>query len=100
MIICPGICLEEVLLAFKFLSRFMKLVINRVRTCMFSILINGYFSSKKRLKQGDPMPPLLFLLCMDYFTRIMNKMTASGFTFHKKCKELKLSHLCFTDDLF
>lgn len=71
---------------------------------MFSILINGqvegYFSGQMGLMQGDPMSSFLFVICIDYFTRIMNKTTASGFTFHQWCKELKLSHLCFVDDFF
>lgn len=95
---------EEVLLAYRFPSHFIKLVMNGVRSSMFSVMINGqmegYFQGKRGLRQGDPISPLLFVLCMDYFTRIMDKMTSSGFTFHKKCKVMGLSHLCFADDLF
>lgn len=70
---------------------------------MFSIMVNGqlegYFPGKQGLQQGDPISPLLFVLCMEYFSRILNKAICSGFLFHKNCKAMKLSHLCFVDDL-
>lgn len=37
---------------------------------------------------------------MEYLTRFLNKVTENGFSFHRKCEEIKLSHLCFADDLF
>lgn len=52
------------------------------------------------MRQGDPILPLLFGLCMEYLTRIFHEMTLTGFKFHKDCEELNLCHLCFADDLF
>ena len=46
------------------------------------------------------MSPLLFVLAMEYFTRLM---TAAGdhslFRFRPSCKSLKLNHLMFVDDV-
>lgn len=86
--------LEEVLIAFRFPQLFILLVMNAVKSSMFSIMINGqlegYFQGKQGLRQGDPISPLLFVLCMEYFTMVLNKAATQGFIFHKHCTEMKL----------
>ncbi|GJX73331.1 RNA-directed DNA polymerase, eukaryota [Tanacetum coccineum] len=53
------------------------------------------------LRQGDPISPYLFTLVMEVFTLIMMKNIEESdeFGYHFGCKELKLSHMCFADDL-
>ncbi|GJU27496.1 RNA-directed DNA polymerase, eukaryota, reverse transcriptase zinc-binding domain protein [Tanacetum coccineum] len=53
------------------------------------------------LRQGDPISPYLFTLVMEVFNLIMMKNItgSSEFGYHFGCKELKLSHICFADDL-
>jgi hypothetical protein len=83
--------------------------INWIRECItsprFSIAINGtlvgFFKGAKGLRQGDPISPYLFVIAMEVFSKIMEDYTkaGSGFFFHPKCSRLKLTHLCFADDL-
>lgn len=46
------------------------------------------------------MSLFIFVICMEYFTRIMYRVaTLQGITFHCKCKGLQLNYLCFADDM-
>ncbi|XP_019150673.1 PREDICTED: uncharacterized protein LOC109147524 [Ipomoea nil] len=52
------------------------------------------------IKARGPMSPMLFTLCMEYFTRMLKAKTASPmFKFHPRCSNLRISHLAFADDL-
>ncbi|GJZ80916.1 RNA-directed DNA polymerase, eukaryota, reverse transcriptase zinc-binding domain protein [Tanacetum coccineum] len=87
----------------------MKIDINWIMICIstasFSICINGevceYFKGGRGLRLGDPMSPYLFTLVMEVLNMIMikNIKDDSRFKYHYGCKELKLTHLCFADDL-
>ncbi|GKB41569.1 RNA-directed DNA polymerase, eukaryota, reverse transcriptase zinc-binding domain protein [Tanacetum coccineum] len=71
----------------------------------FSICINGeiygYFKGGRVLRQGDLISPYLFTLVMEVLNMIMikNIREANNFKYHYGCKEIKLTHLCFADDL-
>jgi len=84
------------------------LFISWVIECITSVTYRVYVNSQIRevfkggrgLKQGDPLSPLLVVLTMEYFTRLM--MTAGtnpNFSFHPSCRALKLDHLMFVDDV-
>ena len=80
-----------------------------IRSCVssakYSVAINGelngFFEGRKGLRQGDPISPYLFVICMDIFSRIIERKIkdSSSFKYHWRCRKSKLSHLCFADDL-
>ncbi|GJU44934.1 RNA-directed DNA polymerase, eukaryota, reverse transcriptase zinc-binding domain protein [Tanacetum coccineum] len=53
------------------------------------------------LRQGGPISSYLFTLVMEVFNMILiRKIRESNkFKYHHGCKELKLTHMCFADDL-
>lgn len=90
--------------ALNFPSRFIQWIMQCITTTKYSIAINGgiygNIAGKRGLRQGDPISPLIFVICMEYFTRIMQHVaTMHGFEYHTKCRGLKLNHLCFADDV-
>ncbi|KAL6552332.1 hypothetical protein OROHE_007696 [Orobanche hederae] len=77
-------------------------------TCMstvsYQINLNGTlltpFEGKKGLRQGDPISPYLFVLCMEYLSRMIHTLKDDArFKFHPKCAKLNITHLVFADDL-
>ncbi|XP_031392075.1 uncharacterized protein LOC116204137 [Punica granatum] len=70
----------------------------------FSVAINGtlagYFPGKRGVRQGDPISPYLFVIAMEVFSLTMDLAAAEGKVgYHPRCKSLRLTHLCFADDL-
>uniref|UniRef100_A0A803Q8H2 Reverse transcriptase domain-containing protein n=1 Tax=Cannabis sativa TaxID=3483 RepID=A0A803Q8H2_CANSA len=87
-----------------FPSRFISWIMTCLKGTNYHILLNGRiqgsFKGKKGLRQGDPMSPLLFVMIMDYLTRLLRHYShVKGFGFHPMCKTLRLINLCFADDL-
>ena len=58
-----------------FRERWITWIRHCVSSVSFAVLINGspsqFFSASKGLRQGDPISPLLFLLVMEVFTRML-----------------------------
>ncbi len=84
--------------------RWISFCISSVR---FSILVNGslcgFFQSSRGIRQGDPLSPMLFVIIMEAFSRMIDKAIGagliSGFDVSRKDHDpLLISHLLFTDD--
>jgi hypothetical protein len=96
--------LRDLLHLLRFPARFVHLVMKCVETTSFSVCINGnlfgFFPGKCGVRQGDLLSPYLFIICMEYFSRLLKSNTQlSGFNFHPKCQALGISHLGFADDI-
>ncbi|KAH0714848.1 hypothetical protein KY284_007753 [Solanum tuberosum] len=74
------------------------------RIVSYSILINGVldtpFKAKKGLRQGDLVSPYLFVLSMEYLSRLMKNLKwIREFKYHPKCSKVNIVQLGFDDDL-
>ncbi|KAL2943061.1 LINE-1 retrotransposable element ORF2 protein [Bienertia sinuspersici] len=96
--------LKEMLSALKFPSMFVDWIMTCVTSAQYSLIINGchhgHAKFKRGLRQGDPISPFLFVVCMEYLSRLLKKMAMeTAFKFHPRCKPMALTQLFFTDDL-
>ncbi|XP_059446648.1 uncharacterized protein LOC132178217 [Corylus avellana] len=71
--------------------------------CGFGERWQGFFSSSRGVRQRDPLSPLLFVLVMEAFSRMMNATVErdlmAGFSVGSRHSELMVvSHLLFADD--
>jgi len=75
-----------------------------VETSSYSVTVNGnlfgIFKGKCSVRQGDPLSPYLFIMCMEYFSRMLHVASQKAdFHFHPKCSFLGISHLAFANDI-
>lgn len=95
--------LRSFLLKMGFLRVFVRWLMSCAESPLFSININWglerFFKNNVRLKQGDPLSLLLFVLVMECFSRLLGKLFyEKQLRYHPKCAPLKLPHLLFVDD--
>lgn len=97
--------LEDTLVEFNFPSNLVKLIMFCVRNARSQILWNGEpleaFQHTCGLRQGDPLSPYLFVLCMERLSYIINeKVNRKKWHPIKPCRgSPAFSHLFFADDL-
>lgn len=64
-----------------------------------SVLVNGtpagFFQTYRGLRQGDPLSPLLFILVMEVFRRLIQKAVEGGFLHGFEVGYLRCVLLCF-----
>ena len=90
--------LEDLLKAPHFPNVFTQWIMACISNIEFHLHINGRihgsFKGRRGLRQGDPLLPLFFVLAMEYFSWLIQKVST-----HPHCKALNLTHLMFADDL-
>ncbi|KAL2938255.1 LINE-1 retrotransposable element ORF2 protein [Bienertia sinuspersici] len=96
--------MNDIMTELGFPEHFIRLIMVCITSPQYTLMINGVPSPlvtpSRGLRQGDPLSPLLFTLCMEYFTRVMKKVSLlPGYRFHPLCRQLQLNHLCFADDI-
>nr|GFA44405.1 hypothetical protein [Tanacetum cinerariifolium] len=97
--------MDSLLDHFGFHEKMRKWIMICIRTVKFSININGescgFFKGGRGLRQGDPMSLYLLTMVMEFFTLVMEKNVriTPDFNYHFGCKHLKITHICFADDL-
>jgi len=97
--------LLKVLHGFGFNNTFCNWIHTILKSAMMSISINGmqngYFSCKRGVRQGDPLPPLLFCLAEEALSRGISKLVTDGeVDLISSSRGTKVpSHCFYVDDL-
>nr|XP_016500683.1 PREDICTED: uncharacterized protein LOC107819114 [Nicotiana tabacum] len=70
--------LEQVLNDMNFPEIFVRWIMVCISTVSYSIVINGKssapFTAKRGVRQGDPLSPFLFVIAMDYLSRLLKTL--------------------------
>lgn len=96
--------LEQMMTRLGFDEQWIKLIMECVPTVSYQIKVNGdltkSFKPERGLRQGDPLPPYLFLLCAEGFSAQLQKAEQDGrIAGVRVChRALSVSHLLFADD--
>ncbi|GJT51266.1 RNA-directed DNA polymerase, eukaryota, reverse transcriptase zinc-binding domain protein [Tanacetum coccineum] len=97
--------LEKVLHNYGFHKAMIQWIMVCITSPKFTIYVNGervgHFKSGRGLRQGDPISPYLFTLVMEVLNIFLKDEIAKerNFKYHFGCKKLKITHLCFVDNL-
>ncbi|KAF7823934.1 reverse transcriptase [Senna tora] len=85
-------------------DHWIKLIMHCVPTPTYNILINGDLTNtihpKSSLRQGDPLSPYLFIMCMNVLSHIFTKAQNEGRIKGLKAsrQSQRINHLFFADD--
>ena len=72
----------KILHAFHFPQNIIKPIMSYVSSTSISILVNGgkldSFAPSHGIRQGDPLSPYLFILCMEYLSYLIEEKCVDG----------------------
>ncbi|XP_057444905.1 uncharacterized protein LOC130737157 [Lotus japonicus] len=97
--------LEDTLRVFGFPEDCIRLIMFCVTSVQLSVLWNGdrlpTFNPRRGLRQGDPLSPYLFVLCMERLSAMISAAVSDGrwLPVTVAGTNFQLSHLMFADDL-
>lgn len=96
--------LNQVLEELGFPYQFSHWIMSCLTSVTYVLTVNGEvlepFVARKGIRQGDPISPYLFVICMEYLSRSLGELKQNaGFRYHPRCKKLGITHACFADDL-
>ena len=95
----------RVLQAFHFPPKIIKIIMSCITSVSTSILVNGgvleRFEPSRGIRQGDPLSPYIFILCMEYLGHLIEQKCVNGDWVPLKAfkDNLGFSHLLFADDI-
>ncbi|KAL0559838.1 hypothetical protein IC582_000218 [Cucumis melo] len=96
--------IDFVLMKKNYSQKWRKMIASCISSVQYSILINGRprgrIKPSRGIRQGDPLSPFIFVLAMDYLSRLLNnladKRKINGVNFSPS---LNLTHILFADDI-
>ena len=96
---------HKVLEAFRFPLKLTKIIMSCIATTSISVLVNGgalqSFEPSRGIRQGDPLSPYIFILCMEYLGHLIKQKCVDGVWTPLKASKnnVGILHLLFVDDI-
>ena len=96
--------LHDMLISLNFLPHFIKIIMVCINLTHYFIMLNSgpsyTINPRRGLRQSDPISPLLFVIGVEYFSRILMVIGLNKqFKFYPKCWNMQPNHLSFANDL-
>ncbi|GJR62195.1 RNA-directed DNA polymerase, eukaryota, reverse transcriptase zinc-binding domain protein [Tanacetum coccineum] len=97
--------IEDILRNFGFPDKLIGWIMTCLTTNKFIICVNGerfrYFRGGRGLRQGDPISPYIFTMVIEMLNLLVKEeiKKEKAFKYHFGCKQLKITHMCFENDL-